>query len=137
MGVESLYVTTLPALINVIVRLSLSCKFNLGRCCDGGRVTIDWPAPVRRKKILRPPIFQERTDVEEGTSPAVPRGEKSHETSKNVRTLPDVETTRSDSLSFLPKDGTLGLDRFLALRVGTVLGTSVKPINPWDVPTDE
>jgi len=43
-GVESLDIATLPMLIvvdlNVIVRLSLSCKFHLGRCCDGSRVTI-------------------------------------------------------------------------------------------------
>jgi len=73
-------------------------------------------------------IFEECTDVEEGMSPAVPRGEKPHQTSKNVRTLPEVETTRSDSLSFLPKDDSLGLDRFLALRADTILGTSVKSI---------
>jgi len=44
LGVESLDVATPPTLIvvdlNVIVRLSLSCKFHLGCCCDGSRVTI-------------------------------------------------------------------------------------------------
>jgi len=84
--------------------------------------------PVCCKKILRPAIFQEHTDLKECTSPAVPRGEKPYQTSKNVRTLPDIETTRSDSLSFLPKDDSLGLGRFLALHANTILGTSVKSI---------
>jgi len=53
---QGLYVQVqgLPTLIiadlNVIVHLSLSCKFHLGRCCDGGRITVDWPAPVCCKK---------------------------------------------------------------------------------------
>ena len=42
--------TLIVADLNVIVCLSLSCKFHLGRCCDGGRITVDWPVPVHCKK---------------------------------------------------------------------------------------